>query len=563
MGKLSQIDWNIIDTRVRNTQRARNLPTLSTAMLWLVLDQFFPDLGDDLIETITDGPDDRGVDAIHVVEGDGHAEIYLFQAKYRETASATDKTINDAEAMKLSLFIEELFERSEHLQQSGNLLLKQAIARIWEIHERGDFCRYRIVFCSNDRGLSASAAEILGSICTKHQQVAFEYYGSSDLIRDFASQGKLRETGSLQVIGKEAFERADGDVRGVIASVDAKSFVDLIRTPDGQSVKRYLFDDNLRVFLGANGGYNPAIISTATSEDSYLFWYLNNGITITCRNYSYNKGHVNPKITLEQFQIVNGAQTSHSLIEASRINPEALENVVLMVRIYATDREDVAARVAVATNSQARIQSRDLRANHPILKKLELAFAERGYFFERKRNMHGEREPAKRIDALKLGQIIMAFYLREPDRAKGESDSIFDHRFSAIFHDGYDIAELCRLFELYRVIEDMREDYILRSEGRIEGGGELQYLVYGHWFVLFAARLLLVQSGKSTPVGSDAVDLVMDAVGLVARACSQQKSVAHYQMFRSPRTKDKITAELLGKQANFFELLAEPRTTGD
>src|SRR5690606_1239399 len=122
----------------------------------------------------------------------------------------------------------------------------------------------------------------------------------------------------LRVIGKEAFERTDGDIRGVIASVDAQSFVDLIRTDDGRSIKRHLFDDNLRVLLGANGGFNASIIATATSNDSHLFWYLNNGITITCRNYSYNKGHANPKIRIEDFQIVNGAQTSHSLLEASR-----------------------------------------------------------------------------------------------------------------------------------------------------------------------------------------------------------------------------------------------------
>jgi hypothetical protein len=185
-----------------------------------------------------------------------------------------------------------------------------------------------------------------------------------------------------------------------------------------------IFDDNLRIFLGSNGGYNPAIISTATSPDSYLFWYLNNGITITCKNYSFNKGHVNPKIKIEEFQIVNGAQTSHSLLEASRINPDALENVVLMVRIYATDRGDIAERV------------------------------------------------------------------------------------------------------------------------------------YGHWFVLFAARLLLARAGDSIPLGEGAKTLILEAVGLVARACSSQhKAVAHYQIFRSPKTKDKIMAELMGKQADLFDLL--------
>ena len=201
--------------------------------------------------------------------------------------------------------------------------------------------------------------------------------------------------------------------------------MDLIGTADGKSIKRHLFDENLRIFLGANGGYNGNIIETATSHDSHLFWYLNNGITITCKQYAFNKGHSNPKIRIEDFQIVNGAQTSHSLLEAYKRAPEAFENVVLMVRIYATNREDITERVAVATNSQARIQSRDLRANHPALKKLELGLHDQGYFFERKRNMHADRDPKKRIDALKLGQILLSFQLM----GAGPSEGRFRHNF--------------------------------------------------------------------------------------------------------------------------------------
>jgi hypothetical protein len=359
------------------------------------------------------------------------------------------------------------------------------------------------------------------------------------------------------VIGREAFERTDGDIRGVIASVDARSFVELIQTDDGRSVKRHLFDDNLRVFLGTNGGFNSDIIGTAASDDSHLFWYLNNGITITCRNYSFNKGHVNPKIKIEDFQIVNGAQTTHSLLEASRRAPKSFENVVLTVRIYATDRTDIAERVAVATNSQARIQSRDLRANHPVLKKMEMAFLNRGYFFERKRNMHVDRDVRLRLDALKLGQIIMAYYLREPDRAKTDSDSIFGDRFSSIFNEHYDMDELCRLIDFYQEIEDMKEEYIAQNGSSIESGTEQQYLVYGHWFILFTVRLLLARTTKTLPVRTVARPLIMEAVGIVARACSYQgKAVAHYQLFRSSKTRDKIMAELSGKQLNLLDLLA-------
>jgi uncharacterized protein with HEPN domain len=63
MNKLSKIDWDIMDARVRGTMSVHKLPTLSAALLWLVLEQFFPDLQDQMLEAITDGPGDRGVDA--------------------------------------------------------------------------------------------------------------------------------------------------------------------------------------------------------------------------------------------------------------------------------------------------------------------------------------------------------------------------------------------------------------------------------------------------------------------------------------------------------------------
>jgi len=326
---------------------------------------------------------------------------------------------------------------------------------------------------------------------------------------------------------------------------------------DGKTVKRHIFDDNLRVFLGSKGGFNPNIIRTATSDDNYLFWYLNNGITITCKNFSYNKGHINPKIKFDDFQIVNGAQTSHSLIEARRKDGERLNDVVLMVRIYATDRIDIAERVAVATNSQARIQGRDLKANSDILKKLELGLKEKGYFLERKRNTYKDEDSEKVIDPLKLGQIILSFDLREPDKAKSESDSIFDNRFDTVFNDRLDINFLIRLIELYRIIEIKRDEYISHNRSAIESGGSNQYLIYGHWFILFACKLLIIKSGNEViPVGDKADELVLEAVKFVSEACSQQKSVAHYQMFRSPKTKDKLIAEISAKQLDFFTLFA-------
>lgn len=557
MKQISKMDWDIIDARVVKACDRHQFQKKTVGFLAIVIDQIFPGHEDQLQEIITDGPDDRGVDAIHIVEGESSAEVFLFQSKYRESQATCHKTVNDAEVLKVSLFLNELFDKADTLADSGNFRLQEAVRRIWELHDKGKICRYKVIFCSNGGGFATSAQGIIDSVKASHSSVSFEFYSGHDAVQAMAIEGRDTEDGQLQVIGKEILERSDGDVRGAVASVDAHSFVDLITAEDGETIKRHLFDDNLRVFLGAKGGYNQAIISTATSGDSYLFWYLNNGVTITCKSFSYNKGHTNPKLVFKDFQIVNGAQTSHSLVEAARTNPEALADVVVMVRMYATDRADIAERVAVATNSQARIQSRDLMSNHETLKKLELAFKERGYFFERKKNMHSDKPDEKRIDALKLGQIVLSYELREPDKAKTESDSIFDSRFHQIFDNRQSIDELIRLYQLYEIIDEMRDGYQAEFASSPESGHEHQYLVYGHWFVLFACKLLHVKSQEQKlPTGDDARALVEEAIRRVAAACSQQKAVAHYQMFRSSRTKERILGEISAKQIDFFNLLA-------
>lgn len=496
MPAVSTVEWDIVEARVQAAAARYGLANQSLAFLYLVLEQYFPDRSTDYPEMIIDGGNDLGVDAIEILEREDRAEVLIFQSKHRTSLKSTDRTINDGEVLKIGSFLNALFEKEERLLATGNLQLTEAVTRIWELHRRGVICRYRVIFCSNGKGLSASAQSILVSTLQSMGSVDYEVYGPYEIMRDIGAAGREREIGSLQVVGKEAFERSDGDIRGVIASVDARSFVELIETTDKNSIKRHLFDENLRVFLGANGGYNSNIIQTAASEDSYLFWYLNNGITITCKDYAYNKGHSNPIIRIEDFQIVNGAQTSHSLLEAYRRSPEAFDNVVLMVRVYATNRSDIAERVAVATNSQARIHARDLRANHPAMKKLEIAFLDQGYFFERKRNMHADRDPRKRVDALKLGQILLSYQAGEPDRAKADSDTIFGDRFHLIFHEHYNVEELCRLFELYRLIEEMRDSHATQQRGVIEPTGAQQYLVYGHWFVLYAAQLILSSKNK-------------------------------------------------------------------
>ena len=549
MSRISKMDWDTIDKRVSATQKRRLYPNKSMAFLSIVMEQKFSDIEEHLPELITDGGEDRGVDGIYISEGEEVADVFIFQSKYREKFEKSHNTINEVDVLKIDRFLKELFDKSATLAKCGNFHLLENVKRIWALHENGMKCDYQVIFCSNDKGFSSTTKNLIETSFHDFRDVTFDFYGVAEIISAISLERRKPEDGQLRVIDKEILERTDGDVRGVIISVYADSFIKLIAKEDGSDIKGHLFDDNLRIFLGEKGGYNRSIIDTAASSDSYLFWYLNNGVTITCKNFWYNKGHVNPVLKFKEFQIVNGAQTSHSLFEAERRDPDAFKNVVLMVRIYATDRSDIAERVAVATNSQARIQTRDLRSNEPILKKLESALKEHDYFFERKRNMHIEQLQEKRIDALKLGQVILAFYLQEPDKARTESDAIFGGRFEQIFHDEYDVDNLIRVFKLFQIIERLRESYQIERTRSSRSNYEYRYLVYGYWFVLFTCRLFLANE-ETVPEGDEAEKLVTKAIRLVASIDNSQRPVAHYLMFRSSETKERIKDAILDQKNN-------------
>jgi hypothetical protein len=268
--QISKMDWDIIDARVEKACDRHQFKRKTVGFLAIVVDQIFPGHEGQLQEIVTDGPDDKGVDAIHIVEGESNAEVFIFQSKYRESQGTCHKTINDVEVLKISLFLSELFDKAKSLSESGNFQLQEAVRRIWELHDKGKICRYKIIFCSNGSGFSTSAQGIIESVKASHSSVSFEFYGGQDVVKAMAIEGRNSEDGQLQVIGKEILERSDGDVRGAIASVDALSFVELITAEDGETIKRHLFDDNLRVFLGAYSAYTGMNIGGQNRDQKSL-----------------------------------------------------------------------------------------------------------------------------------------------------------------------------------------------------------------------------------------------------------------------------------------------------
>jgi AIPR protein len=145
------------------------------------------------------------------------------------------------------------------------------------------------------------------------------------------------------------------------------------------------------------------------SDENFQFWYLNNGITITCDRLDYVPRTRAPVVRMNNVQIVNGGQTSNALFEAYQQDPERINGVVLLVRIYETRDRDISIHIAESTNSQTPIKSRDLRANDFIQRQLEETFRDMGYYYERKRGQYQSQPRDQRVDLMAAGQACLAY----------------------------------------------------------------------------------------------------------------------------------------------------------
>ena len=98
----------------------------------------------------------------------------------------------------------------------------------------------------------------------------------------------------------------------------------------------------------------------------YLFGLLNNGITIIADEVGMNS----EELTLLNYQIVNGCQTSNVIFECLE-HLEDKNDIYLPIRLIGTEDEETKNSIIKATNSQTPLKPEQLVALLPIQKAIE------------------------------------------------------------------------------------------------------------------------------------------------------------------------------------------------
>jgi hypothetical protein len=156
-----------------------------------------------------------------------------------------------------------------------------------------------------------------------------------------------------------------GVVEAYLGFLPVPELMKIVTDDNGEMIPG-LFYSNPRDWQDYND-VNAEIKDTLKSADKSRFVLMNNGITIIARDVRPTGN----KFVIEDYQIVNGCQTSHVLFEQA---DKADKNVAVPVRLIGTQDEAVINAIIRATNRQTPVTEDQFFALQEFPKQLEQFF---------------------------------------------------------------------------------------------------------------------------------------------------------------------------------------------
>ncbi len=212
--------------------------------------------------------------------------------------------------------------------------------------------------------------------------------------------------------------------------IPATEYLQLL-TGQGNNFLTSIFYDNVRDWQGSNP-VNSGIANTIKNANSRSrFVFMNNGITVIARKIRVTGERIN----LEDYQIVNGCQTSNVLWN----NRSSLdEKILIPLRIVATTNEEIVRDIIKATNSQTEVTPSQLLAATDFQKQLEQSFQSQQpiiLFYERRSRQftNSTIDRSKIVTPISLMKAFASIVLMEPHKTTRDFQSVLAAAGNTIF----------------------------------------------------------------------------------------------------------------------------------
>jgi hypothetical protein len=283
--------------------------------------------------------------------------------------------------------------------------------------------------------------------------VTWEHVNHERLVKILQSSRPVKDT--LQLSGKALIEDMNFS-RVLVGRISVNEIAVLIERYGERILER-----NIRRYLGLQGNrVNEGIRNTLRGNDNINFYFYNNGITLTCDNFSYNALQSGDyQVRVENLQIINGGQTCMTIFKTLQ-QPALLQyetQAYVLLRLYQLpkDNDELVRRITYAANSQNPVDLQDLRANDDVQQRLQMDIEQLGYSYRRKRADMTVK--ATYITSSTTARAVLAVWRNKPHQAKFFTREHFGKLYKFIFTEQLNGSQVILAVRLYRISENRRK----------------------------------------------------------------------------------------------------------
>jgi hypothetical protein len=449
---------------------------------WFAINFFDVDEDDALESAAADGGNDQGIDIAFA--DSSSEEIVVLQAHCPENFDKrTPKNKWDAVVSALP-FIKE----PTKLATAGRPDLAEALETLKTTHPGYTYAVGLITLGLKSEAIERSlqAHESDGS----HKNVTFFHYAQEDITAKYQAiidaESGIPED-ELHFSGSH-FEDGGDYGRAWVGSVTATELKRLYKTHQDK-----LFAGNIRLFLGSRkGGINEQIIKTAQTTPGN-FWALNNGITIVADSATIADDKAGGStLKLKRFSIVNGCQTTSSLVRA-----DAKPSAKVLARVIAA-KVGLKNEIVRYNNSQNAVRIWTVRAADDIQEQLRKEFQGVGITYAPKQIGSRRKRDALTIELDKVTQYLASAEQQYLIQAIDNKSELFDEPYQKLFKKGIK-APVVYLAWLVGSLADQERQQLVNGLGD-DPNASLLGVTSGYWIVYCTYKMLTKFSDVNSTV---------------------------------------------------------------
>jgi len=330
---------NIKQSLIDYSESANNEVEKGKNFLQWVLTRVFEATEDDAADAIVDGANDLGIDAYLPVDFSEN-KIRLFQSKYGTSHSA---------------------EAISKFREDVKKLIKRDVTKM-----RPELAH--LVTQIREKNLKVECCYVTDQKVEFQNEKYFEVVDIDEIIRRLWSRIKKPAAGKKSSIKLEKMLRHENTILGVMKLRELSDFI--IKNRD------YVFESNIRQWMQFKTMINKGIRETLQNVPDKFFYY-NNGITIVVADFEERE---NNSLILNAPQIVNGAQTSNSILDRAK-RTHNLDGSITVTIIKADDEKDQN-NITKYRNSQNSVRGKDLVSLMDFHKSIKSQLQNLCYFYE-------------------------------------------------------------------------------------------------------------------------------------------------------------------------------------